>query len=67
MVLNEWKQFLHELVNKKQKYYIVYHASFRDFLHRKDILETHPVTLPGIHQLIVDYLTKGLFDDEEYI
>ena len=24
----------------------------RDFLRRKDILETHPVTIPGIHQLI---------------
>lgn len=50
-VLNEWKQFLHELI-KEEKRYSVYHSSFRDFLHRKDILETHPVTLPGIHQLI---------------
>jgi hypothetical protein len=50
-VLNEWKQFLHELM-KEEKRYSVYHSSFRYFLHRKDILETHPVTLPGIHQLI---------------
>jgi len=50
-VLNEWMQFLHELI-REEKRYSVYHASFRDFLHRKDILETHPVTLPGIHQLI---------------
>ncbi|MEA5471304.1 hypothetical protein [Spirulina sp. 06S082] len=50
-VLNEWKQFLHEFM-KKEKRYSIYHSSFRDFLHRKDILETHPVTLPGIHQLI---------------
>jgi serine/threonine-protein kinase len=50
-VLNEWKQFLHELM-KEEKRYSVYHSSFRDFLHRKEILETHPVTLPGIHQLI---------------
>lgn len=50
-VLNEWKQFLHELM-KEEKRYSVYHSSFRDFLHRKDILETHPVTLLGIHQLI---------------
>jgi serine/threonine-protein kinase len=52
-VLNEWKQFLHELI-KQEKRYSIYHASFRDFLHRKDILETHPVTLPGIHQLIAE-------------
>jgi len=50
-VLNEWKQFLHELM-KAEKRYSVYHSSFRDFLHRKDILETHPVTLPDVHQLI---------------
>jgi len=50
-VLNEWEQFLHELM-KEEKRYSVYHASFRDFLHRQDILEKHPVTIPGIHQLI---------------
>ena len=50
-VLNEWKQFLHELMNEEKRY-SVYHSSFRDFLHRKDILETHSLTLPGIHQLI---------------
>ena len=32
-VLNEWKQFLHELM-KEEKRYSVYHSSFRDFLHR---------------------------------
>ncbi len=56
-VLNDWKQFLHELT-KEDKRYSVYHSSFRDFLHRKDILETHPVTLPGIHQLISKKLLK---------
>ena len=50
-VLNEWKQFLHQLM-KEEKRYSVYHASFRDFLHRQDILDKHPVTIPGIHQLI---------------
>ncbi|GJD19103.1 hypothetical protein RIVM261_040590 [Rivularia sp. IAM M-261] len=50
-VLNEWKQFLHELM-KEEKRYSVYHASFRDFLHRQDILDKHPVTIPGIHQII---------------
>lgn len=50
-VLNEWKQFLHESI-KEEKRYSVYHSSFRDFLHRKDILDTHPVTIPGIHQII---------------
>jgi DNA-binding CsgD family transcriptional regulator len=66
-VLNEWEQFLHELEKERQKRYTVYHASFRDFLHQKDILEKTGVTIPGINQLIVNSLTKGLFDDEEDI
>jgi serine/threonine-protein kinase len=58
-VLNEWKQFLHELLRDNQKRYSVYHASFRDFLHRKDILEATGLTIPGIHQLIAkDQLNK---------
>lgn len=40
-VLNEWKQFLHELM-KEEKRYSVYHGSFRDFLYR-----THLVSLPS--------------------
>lgn len=58
-VLNEWEQFLHELLKDEQKRYSVYHASFRDFLHRKDILEKTGLTIPGIHQLIAkDQLNK---------
>jgi len=58
-VLNEWEQFLHELLKDHQKRYSVYHASFRDFLHRKDILEKTGLTIPGIHRLIAkDQLNK---------
>lgn len=58
-VLNEWEQFLHELLKDNQKRYSVYHASFRDFLHRKDILEKTGLTIPGIHLLIAkDQLNK---------
>ncbi len=53
-VLNEWKQVLHESLKDNQKYYRVYHQSFRDFLHHKDILETTGLTIPGIHRLISD-------------
>jgi Effector-associated domain 10 len=66
-VLNEWKQFLHEFIKDHQKRYSVYHTSFRDFLHRKDILEETGLTIPGINQLIVNSLTKGLFDNDEDI
>jgi hypothetical protein len=58
-LLNEWEQFLHELLKDEQRRYSVYHASFRDFLHRKDILEKTGLTIPGIHILIAkDQLNK---------
>lgn len=58
-VLNEWAQFLYEFLKDNQKRYSVYHPSFRDFLHRKDILEETGLTIPGIHLLIAkDQLNK---------
>ncbi|MBD2773748.1 ATP-binding protein [Iningainema tapete] len=58
-VLNEWEQFLHDLRINEQRRYSVYHASFRDFLHRKDILEKTGLTIPGVHLLIAkDQLNK---------
>jgi serine/threonine-protein kinase len=58
-VLNEWEQFLHEQLKDNQKRYSIYHASFRDFLHRKDILEKTGVTIPEVNQLIAtDLLNK---------
>jgi hypothetical protein len=65
-VLNEWEQFLHEFKDNPKRY-SVYHTSFRDFLHRKDILDKTGLTIPGINQLIVNSLTKGLFDNDEDI
>ncbi len=58
-VLNEWEQFLHELIKEEQKRYSVYHTSFRDFLHRQEILDKTGLTIPGIHLLIAkDQLNK---------
>ncbi|MEG3918012.1 hypothetical protein QUA07_02550 [Microcoleus sp. T3_A4] len=58
-VLNEWEQFLHELLKDNSRRYSVYHSSFRDFLHRKDILDKTGLTIPGIHLLIAkDQLNK---------
>ena len=58
-VLNEWEQFLHELLKDNSRRYSIYHASFRDFLHRKEILEKTGLTIPGIHRLIAkDQLNK---------
>ena len=52
-VIKEWKQFLHNFRKNGQIRYSVYHSSFRDFLHRQDILESHPITLKDVHSRIV--------------
>jgi hypothetical protein len=57
-VLTEWEQFLHELIKDSQKRYGVYHSSFRDFLHSKDILEETGLTIPSINRLIAKDLLK---------
>src|SRR5215510_3889815 len=38
-VLDAWDQFLHEQPIDGATHYSVYHTSFRDFLHRKDIVQ----------------------------
>jgi hypothetical protein len=60
-VLDEWDQFLHEQPNPEGARYSIYHASFRDFLHRKDIVQAADVTVEGIHALIADNLWSSLF------
>lgn len=58
-VLYEWKPFLHEVIRNGVKFYRIYNDSFRDFLHRKDILEEIGLTIPGVNQLIAkDQLNK---------
>jgi TIR domain len=63
-VLDEWDQFLHEQVVEGTRRYSVYHTSFRDFLHRKDIVQAAGVTIEAINELISDSLWGELFGDE---
>ncbi len=44
--------------------YRFYHESFRDFLHRRDIVQAAGVNLPNISAEIADVMTGGLFGDE---
>jgi hypothetical protein len=60
-VLDEWEQFLHRHHVNEQTRHSVYHASFREFLHRKDIVQAAGVTVEGINGLIDDGLS-GLYD-----
>jgi hypothetical protein len=63
-VLDDWDQFLHEQRAEGQTRYSVYHASFRDFLYRKDIVQAAGVTLKEINALIADSLWDELFGDK---
>jgi hypothetical protein len=63
-VLDQWEQFLHRQQDEEQTLYSLYHASFRDFLHRKDIVQAAGVTIGDINTLIADNLWQELFRDE---
>mgnify|MGYP006309417551 CR=1 FL=1 len=57
-VINEWVAFLHDHIREAdtKKRYSFYHESFRDFLHRNDIIKAAKVTLPGINDIIAKQL-----------
>jgi hypothetical protein len=63
-VLDDWEQFLREQRIDGQTRYSIYHASFQDFLHRKEIVQKAGETIARVNARIVDSLTQGLFDDE---
>ncbi|BAZ24947.1 hypothetical protein NIES4073_58480 [Kalymmatonema gypsitolerans NIES-4073] len=63
-VLDGWAQFLQKQENYSSPCYRFYHESFRDFLHRQDIVQAAGVNLPGVSAEVVDIMTRGLFDDE---
>ena len=60
-IIDEWEQFMHEEEIEAIKRYSLYHTSFRDFLHRKDIVQASGETLEGINGLIADNLWESVF------
>ena len=63
-VLDEWQQFLHQQPLEGEICYSVYHASFRDFLHRKDVVQAAGVSLKAIKKQKSDILWEAMFGDE---
>jgi len=57
-------QFLHKRTEPGGTLHCVYHASFRDFLHREDIVQAAGVTIQDINALIAGDLWGVLFGDE---
>ncbi len=67
-VLHEWGQFLHEehvpYEGDLQKRYHVYHASFHDFIAKKEEVGDERVSRKEAHKKIADVLWSELFGDE---
>src|SRR5262249_45179473 len=58
-VIHDWLQFLHELPPADNPRYAIYHASFREFLHRHDIVRAARLSLPEVHSRIVRALAEA--------
>ncbi|NEO73147.1 MAG: XRE family transcriptional regulator [Moorea sp. SIO3H5] len=59
-VLDGWQQFLQKRETEQAPRYRFYHESFRDFLHRQDIVQAAGVILPNISAEVADNITEGL-------
>ena len=60
-VLDRWREFLREEQREGQTCYSIYHASFSDFLYRKDIVQAAGELLNQLKQQITKDLWSGLY------
>lgn len=59
-VLAGWAQFLQKQDSFQPPRYRFYHESFRDFLHRQDIVQAAGISLPEISAEVAKNMTQGL-------
>ncbi|MBN3961525.1 helix-turn-helix domain-containing protein [Nostoc sp. NMS8] len=59
-VMDGWAQFLQKQESYQPPRYRFYHESFRDFLHRRDIVQAAGVNLPDISTEVAKNMTEGL-------
>jgi len=57
-VLDEWRQFLQASRLDGSNCFSLYHASFRDFLHRSDIMQAAAVSLQDVNARIARFLMR---------
>jgi hypothetical protein len=62
-VLDQWREFLREEQVDQQTCFSIYHASFSDFLYRKDIVQAAGDLLSRVKQQIAADLLGGLYGD----
>ncbi len=63
-VLDEWNQFLHKQPVAEGLRYSIYHASFRDFLHRKEVVQAAGITIKEVNALIANNLWNSVYGDQ---
>jgi hypothetical protein len=63
-ILDEWSRFLRKKNKYGQTFYSLYHSSFREFLHRKDIVQKAGIKLQKIIDMMTDSLWELGFGDE---
>ncbi|AKG20478.1 helix-turn-helix domain-containing protein [Calothrix sp. 336/3] len=59
-VLDGWAQFLQKQEIYQPPRYRFYHESFRDFLHRRDIVQAAGINLPDISAEVAKNMTEGV-------
>lgn len=64
-VLDDWKQFLREQNIEGERRYSIYHTSFRDFLHRREIVQAAGISVNEINSLIRKDLWRELYPLDE--
>jgi lambda repressor-like predicted transcriptional regulator len=63
-VLDGWAQFLQKQENEQPPRYRFYHESFRDFLHRQDIVQAAEADLRKINAELFKMITRGKLSNE---
>ncbi len=62
-VINEWRQFLAVEERAGQRLYSLFHRTFRDFLHRKDIVDASDIAIESVNRAIADNLWQEVMGD----
>jgi hypothetical protein len=59
-VLEDWRPFLASSIQDGVSCFSLYHASFREFLHRKEVLQAAGIDLQNLDKSIADIMKKDL-------
>ena len=62
--LNKWLQFLHVNNAVSPAEYSLYHASFRDYLHRDDVIASAGMDLKNVNQVMADIFKHHLMEND---